>query len=225
MRASAELQLQQQNQQSQGGQGDQPMRVGDWICAGCGSFQFKKNPTCRKCGRTQDSSVGPDVKRAAQSVQDITVDGPPWKKAKIPFLPPGLSIKNGMVCVDKPPQFVKVLKIPAEERGGLIGRKGIVIEQIRRDTKAYIKVECEKGDEFAVITIKGKQEEVELAERTIQAKLAELNMPGTKHEENWMVGGVVQNVNNDRDLGSTSASQFIVLTVSIAGRQTQSQIH
>lgn len=170
-----------QKLQEQGVQGEMQMRVGDWVCANCKGFMFKKLSSCRICSTPQERSVGPSIRGAAQSINDISVDGPPWKKNKLPYLPAGLCIKNGMVCSDKPPQFMKQIQIPAEDKGFLIGRKGVVLDGIRRESQAHIKLDCEREDSFATLTIKGKQEEVEKAELMIQAKLAEMNMPGNRH--------------------------------------------
>eukprot|EP00427_Karlodinium_veneficum_P033651 CAMPEP_0169187696 /NCGR_PEP_ID=MMETSP1016-20121227/3065_1 /TAXON_ID=342587 /ORGANISM="Karlodinium micrum, Strain CCMP2283" /LENGTH=400 /DNA_ID=CAMNT_0009263679 /DNA_START=19 /DNA_END=1217 /DNA_ORIENTATION=- len=171
----------------EGVQGEMQMRVGDWVCVRCKCFMFKKLTSCRICSTPLERSVGPNIRGAAQTINDIAIDGPPWKRNKLPFLPPGLCIRNGMVCVDKPEQFVKQIQIPAEDKGFLIGRKGAVLDGIRKDSNAHIKLECAQDDSHATLIIKGKQEEVDRAELLIHSKLAEMNLPGHRHEEKLVV--------------------------------------
>eukprot|EP00438_Fugacium_kawagutii_P008643 Skav226173 [mRNA] locus=scaffold1708:59814:60848:- [translate_table: standard] len=65
---------------------------------------------------------------------------------------------------------VKVIQIPAKQKGGLIGKKGEAIARIRQATGSGIKIEHQDGDYLATVTISGN---VALAEQLINERLRE----------------------------------------------------
>jgi len=65
---------------------------------------------------------------------------------------------------------VKVIQIPAKQKGGLIGKKGEAIARIRQATGSAIKIEHQDGDYLATVTISGN---VDMAELLINERLRE----------------------------------------------------
>lgn len=100
--------------------------------------------------------------------------------AVIPTLAPGCSIVGGVCIRDQPVErSVKEIVIPVKDKGGLIGKGGEQINRIRNESRATVKLIYDEGDVNATIEIRGKLEEVELAEKLVLARLAELREPGT----------------------------------------------
>jgi len=160
---------------------DRPMHAGDWICR-CAEVQYRTLVQCPKCMKTN-----PGVLILDGSIRD---DGPPKKKSRwdeddVNFLVPGMKIRlgpgltlsNGVAVPTAPLEQQRLVHIPANSKGCLIGRGGEHINKIRRQSGARIQLKHEDHETHATISILGTTQQVEMATQMIQEQL---NSAGTR---------------------------------------------